>query len=57
MVTPTLPSMDASGAWLTIVADNNDEGDDDDDRLRTDHVTQQLPQVAPWDVQVLVYMS
>lgn len=47
MVTPTLPSMDASGAWLTIVADNNDEGDDDDDRLRTDHVTQQLPQVAP----------
>lgn len=49
--------MDASGAWLTIVADNNDEGDDDGDRLRADHVTQQLPQVAPWDVQVLVYMS
>lgn len=41
MVTPTLPSMDASRAWLTIVADNNDEGDDDyndneDDRLRAD---------------------
>lgn len=30
MVTPTLPLVDASRAWVTIVADNNDEGVDEE---------------------------
>lgn len=51
MVTPTLPTMDSSRAWLTTIADNNDEGDidyndDDKDGLRADwwpeKVTQRL---------------